>query len=100
MSHIAAATTAKGEVKVIVVPTKAPAPGEVQIRVEYGAMIPPDVYAADFGLFVSSYPSILGFSTAGTVNQIGDGVKDLKVGDKVSNQTLLKGGTSLLNLLL
>lgn len=83
-SHLAAATTAKGQLNVIEVPTEAPKPGEVQIKVEYGAMIPPDVYAADRGLFVPSYPSILGFSSAGTVSQIADDVQDVKVGDKVT----------------
>jgi NADPH:quinone reductase-like Zn-dependent oxidoreductase len=91
-SHLAAATTAKGQFNVIEVPTEAPKPGEVQIKVEYGAMIPPDVYAVDRGLFVPSYPFILGFSSAGIVSQIGDGVENVKVGDKVNHKALSKDG--------
>jgi NADPH:quinone reductase-like Zn-dependent oxidoreductase len=82
-THIAIATTAKAEIGTIRVPTEEPGNEEVLIKVEYAAMIPPDAYIVDRGIFVSEYPFILGFTTAGTISSVGRDVKDLKPGDRV-----------------
>lgn len=81
--HTAIATTAKGEIDAIQVPTRAPGAGEVRIKIEYAGMIPFDTYVTDRGFYVQSYPVVLGFTSAGTVAEIGSGVEDLKVGDRV-----------------
>ncbi len=83
-THTAIATTAKGVVGTIQVPTAEPGSEEVLIKVDYAAMIPPDVYIADRGFIIGdSYPFILGFTVAGTVSKIGNDIKDLKPGDRV-----------------
>ncbi|KJA26772.1 hypothetical protein HYPSUDRAFT_35919 [Hypholoma sublateritium FD-334 SS-4] len=82
--HTAIAATAKGQIDVIQVPTRAPDAGEVLLRVEYAAMIAFDTYVTDLGFFVEEYPMILGFSASGTVSNLGSGVEGLKVGDRVT----------------
>lgn len=82
-THTAIATTAKGAIDTIQVPTEEPGTEEILLKVEYAAMIPPDAYIADRGFLVSSYPLTLGFTAAGTVVKVGSGVKDLKAGDRV-----------------
>ena len=37
----------------------------------------------DLGYSVTEFPTILGFNASGTVVQLGDGVTDLAVGDRV-----------------
>lgn len=84
-THTAVATTAKGKLEVITLPTPIPEPGEVLIRVRYAALIPPDTYQLDSGFLLNedSYPYVLGFAASGEVKTVGDGVADLKEGDKV-----------------
>jgi Zn-dependent alcohol dehydrogenase len=48
-----------------------------------------DSYQVDVGFFVQSYPTILGFNAAGTIAQVGPGVTDLSVGDKVCHENIL-----------
>ncbi|TFK42016.1 chaperonin 10-like protein [Crucibulum laeve] len=83
-THTAIATTAKGQLNAIQVPTESPAEGEVLLKVEYAAMIPFDGYVTDRGYAVQEYPMVLGFGAAGTVEKVGTGVEDLKVGDRVT----------------
>ncbi|KAL0951908.1 hypothetical protein HGRIS_008563 [Hohenbuehelia grisea] len=83
-THLAAVTTAKGDFNVIEVPTSRPGPGEILLKNEYGAMIAFDTYVTDLGYMVDSYPLALGFSAAGTVAEVGEGVDDLKVGDRIT----------------
>jgi len=66
------------------VPTSAPGPNEVLVKVEYAGVTPLDTAMADFGLFIQSYPTRLGFNAAGTVVKVGSDVKSLVVGDKVT----------------
>lgn len=82
-THIAIATTALGELDAIQVPTERPGAEEVLIKVEYAAMIPADNYRMDFGHSVEMYPLILGYGAAGFVVEVGEGVHEFKVGDRV-----------------
>lgn len=82
-THTAIAATAKGQFDAIQVPTHPPVEGEVLIKVEYAAMIAFDTYVVDRGFYVQSYPMTLGFSASGTVAELGSGVNDLKVGERV-----------------
>lgn len=84
-THTAIATTSKGLLEAIQVPTGIPAEGEVLIKVEYAALVPFDAYVTDRGFYVNGYPVILGFNAAGTVSKVGLGVRDLKFGDRVIN---------------
>lgn len=81
--HTAIATTFKGQLEAIQVPTEVPGKGEVLIKVEYAALVPFDAYVTDRGFYVKRYPVILGFNAAGTVAKVGLGVHDLKSGDRV-----------------
>jgi len=88
-THSAVATTAKGVVSTIQVPTTEPGSEEVLVKVEYAAMIPPDVYIVDKAFIIGeSYPFTLGFTVAGTVAKVGNDIKDLKPGDRVAAFTL------------
>ena len=82
-SHFAIATTAKGVLEQIQLPTPTPGPGEVLIKVHYAALIPFDTYQLDRGYVVNEYPHVLAFAGAGEVKAVGEGVVDLKEGDKV-----------------
>lgn len=82
-THRAIATTAKGVFEEIEVPTTRPETGEVLIKVDYASMIAFDTYQTDLTYMVAQYPVVLGFNAAGTVAEVGPGVDDLKVGDRV-----------------
>ena len=88
-THKAIATTSKGVFEEILVPTGKPQAGEILLKVQYSAMIAFDTYQTDLGYFVNEYPVILGFNASGTVEEVGPGVVDLKVGDKVTSLVLL-----------
>lgn len=83
-THKAIATTAKGVLDEITVKTEQPGSDEVLVQTYYSALIPPDTYQLDRGLFVGGYPQILGFAGAGKVVAVGSEVKDLVVGERVS----------------
>ncbi|KAI0027934.1 GroES-like protein [Vararia minispora EC-137] len=83
-SHTAIVARALGgPLEAISVPTPAPGPGEVLVRVEWASATPFDNWLTDFGMTVQSWPAFLGENTAGTVERLGEGVTTLKVGDKV-----------------
>ncbi|KAL5494804.1 hypothetical protein ACEPAI_266 [Sanghuangporus weigelae] len=83
-THFAVATTARGILEQVQLPTPQPGPGNVLIKVHYTALTPPDTYQLDRGFMVSDYPCVLGLASAGVVKAVGNGVTDLKEGDKVS----------------
>lgn len=82
--HHAIALTSSGAIDQIELPTPSPAANEVLYEVHYAGLMPADVYQIDKGLFVQEYPSVIGVSSAGYVKAVGEGVTDIKVGDKVS----------------
>jgi NADPH:quinone reductase-like Zn-dependent oxidoreductase len=77
---VAVATRAPLEIHQV--PTVPPSDGEVRIRVEWTASTPLDLHQADGGLLVK-HPQVLGDGIAGTVVEVGPGVKRLRVNDKV-----------------
>ena len=64
-------------------PTPAPRTGEVLIRVEAAGVNYIDVYHRT-GLYPLPLPMPIGLEGAGTVEAVGDGVRDLKVGGRVA----------------
>ena len=90
-SHVAIAITSKGNLEEVQVSTPTPGPGEVLIRVHYAALIPFDTYQLDRGYLLTekSYPHVIGFSASGLVKAVGEGVTDLKVGDRVCSTLLI-----------
>lgn len=60
-----------------------PEEGEVLVRVEATALNPVDWKIQAYNFFVKDYPAVLGTDIAGTVVQLGSGVTNVAVGDKV-----------------
>ncbi|TVY36120.1 Protein TOXD [Lachnellula subtilissima] len=82
-THSAVVTASvRGPLEVIQVPTIKPSIGEVLVKVEWTASTPLDLHQNDSGLLVQ-HPQILGGNIAGTVVELGQEVKNLKLGDKV-----------------
>jgi NADPH2:quinone reductase len=73
------------------VETAAPAPGEVRLRQSAVGLNFIDVYHRS-GLYkLASLPAVIGMEGAGTVTAVGDGVTDLKAGDRVAYAGVLGG---------
>lgn len=75
------------------------APGNVVVQVAYASVNPADWKAREGWLsryFQYQFPFVVGFDAAGIVAEVGEGVTDLKVGDRVvtaSNQGLGERGS-------
>jgi len=83
-THTAIAITAQGVLDVIQTETGSPGPGEVLFKVAYASIILFDVWAMDLGYYVTEYPTGIGYGASGTVVEVGPGVENLAVGDRVS----------------
>jgi D-arabinose 1-dehydrogenase-like Zn-dependent alcohol dehydrogenase len=59
--------------------------GEVKIKVKFGALCYRDYLQIEGYYPRSKYPLILGHEVVGEVEEVGEGVKDLRVGDKVTS---------------
>ena len=65
-------------------PVPKPGPGEVVVKIHSTALNPVDWKASRYSFpFLSNFPAVLGTDSAGTVEAIGEGVTNFKVGDKV-----------------
>ncbi|KAG6810134.1 hypothetical protein H0H92_013166 [Tricholoma furcatifolium] len=62
-----------------------PGPDQLLVRIEAVALNPIDWKARKFGLYLndSQYPAVLGSDVAGVVVEVGDGVSNRAVGDRV-----------------
>jgi NADPH:quinone reductase-like Zn-dependent oxidoreductase len=60
-----------------------PGPGFVLVKVESCALNAVDEHIRLTGIFVDKYPFIVGNDGSGTVEQVGEGVSELAVGDRV-----------------
>jgi NADPH:quinone reductase len=65
------------------IPTPAPAAGQVLVRVEAAGVNYIDVYHRT-GLYPLPLPLPIGLEGAGTIERLGEGVRDLKEGDRVA----------------
>lgn len=67
------------------VPIPEPGKNEILIKVKSAALNPGDSFIKKFGVPETSvkYPLILGFDFAGEVVELGEGVANFKVGDRV-----------------
>ena len=61
-----------------------PGPGEIRFRVEAAGLNFIDTYKRS-GLYAVTLPHILGQEAAGVVTAVGEGVSDLRVGDRVAS---------------
>ncbi|KAI8631743.1 GroES-like protein [Xylariaceae sp. FL1651] len=74
-THLAAVSLSKGQpFEIQTRPTPIPGLGEVLIAVKSIALNPADGYMRDQGLFISTYPTVLGFDISGLVLQVGEKV--------------------------
>ncbi|TBU30550.1 GroES-like protein [Dichomitus squalens] len=60
-----------------------PKRGELLIRNESVGLNPVDWKIQQWGMFLDNYPAIIGAEGAGTIEAVGEGVTDLKKGDRV-----------------
>lgn len=60
-----------------------PGPGEVLVKIHATALNPVDWKIRAFNILDYTYPAIVGRDSAGTVEEVGDGVVGLAKGDKV-----------------
>ena len=82
-----AVMTAIGKVELMERPIPSPAPGEVLVKVEYVGICGSDLHyfeSGRIGDFVVQTPFVLGHEAGGVVVETGEGVTDLKPGDRVA----------------
>jgi NADPH:quinone reductase-like Zn-dependent oxidoreductase len=60
-----------------------PGPGFVLVKIESCALNPVDKHIQVSGIFVDKYPYIVGNDGSGIVEEVGEGVSELRKGDKV-----------------
>jgi NADPH:quinone reductase-like Zn-dependent oxidoreductase len=74
-THLATVSPAKGQpFELQTRPTPKPGPGELLIAVKSVALNPADAYMRDQGLFIPTYPTVIGFDMSGLVLEVGDNV--------------------------
>jgi NADPH:quinone reductase-like Zn-dependent oxidoreductase len=74
-THLAAVSLAKGKpFELQTRPTPKPGPDELLIAVKSVALNPADAYMRDQGLFIPTYPTVIGFDMSGLVLEVGDNV--------------------------
>lgn len=83
-THTAISSLSLKHFDAVQVPTPTPGEGEVLIKVAYAAMIAFDTYVNDLG-YHATFPMTFGFNSSGTIAEVGSGIEDLKVGDRVSH---------------
>jgi NADPH:quinone reductase-like Zn-dependent oxidoreductase len=65
-----------------------PQPNEIVAEVAFAGLNHIDVNQAETGAYIQAFPFILGKEWSGKVVELGSDVKDLKVGDAVSQHTI------------
>lgn len=70
-------------------PTPKPAPGEVLVKIAYSGVNFIDTYHRS-GLYKLPLPAVIGSEASGKVEQLGEGVTQFKIGDRVA-YTLARG---------
>ncbi|KAK7397777.1 hypothetical protein QQX98_012857 [Neonectria punicea] len=74
-THLAAVSLAKGQpFELQTRPTPKPGPDEILIEVKSVALNPADGHMRGQGLFISTYPTVIGFDISGLVLEVGDNV--------------------------
>ncbi|TEB33451.1 GroES-like protein [Coprinellus micaceus] len=71
------------------VPVPKPGKGEVLLKIHSAALNPVDWKLQKYGFFLETYPATLGSDIAGEVIELGDGVTELSIGDKVFTQGII-----------
>ncbi|KAJ7505089.1 chaperonin 10-like protein [Mycena galericulata] len=64
-------------------PIPVPGPGQILIKVKATALNPVDWKQQKYGIFIKTWPVVVGVDMAGDVEQIGEGVQGFTKGEKV-----------------
>ena len=72
-----------GKLVVDTIPVPKPGPGDILIKVHAAALNPVDWKIQKYGVFIQSFPAILGTDISGEVEEIAEDVSDFKKGDRV-----------------
>ncbi|KAI7880933.1 GroES-like protein [Lichtheimia hyalospora FSU 10163] len=75
------------DLQIIEIPVPKPAQGEVQLQVKACGICGSDIHLwkyGEIGIFPVTRPQLLGHEAAGVVTAVGEGVTNLKVGDRVA----------------
>lgn len=75
------------DLQIIEIPVPKPAQGEVQLQVKACGICGSDIHLwkyGEIGIFPVTKPQLLGHEAAGVVTAVGEGVTNLKVGDRVA----------------
>lgn len=64
-------------------PVPHPGPGQVLIKVHAAALNPIDPLIQKIGFMINEWPAVAGSDGAGEVCALGEGVSEVKVGDRV-----------------
>ncbi|GAB1744047.1 hypothetical protein NU219Hw_g1083t1 [Hortaea werneckii] len=84
-THLAAVATGEGQPLVVQSRrTPAPGPDELLVQVKAVGLNPADHIMRDQGLFIRSYPTVLGFDISGLVLEVGDNVRQRTAPDETT----------------
>ena len=72
-----------GQFVVTTVDVSKPSPGEILVKIQAASLNALDWKIQKHGIFVDHYPVIIGKDIAGDVVEVGSGVTDVAVGDRV-----------------
>lgn len=79
-----------GKIAVDTIPVPKVAPGDILVKVKAAALNPVEWKIQKYGVFIDTYPAVLGTDIAGDVEELGEGVTDFEKGDRVVLQGQLK----------
>ncbi|KAL5486254.1 hypothetical protein ACEPAI_7300 [Sanghuangporus weigelae] len=82
----------QGEFSVGTRPIPKPVPGELLVKVHATALNPLDWGIRQYGIIVKEYPVVLGLDSAGSVEEIGEGVEGFAKGDRVLHSGNVRNG--------
>lgn len=77
----------KDDLQVVEIPMPNPNAGEVQVQVKATGICGSDIHLwkyGEIGIFPVTRPQLLGHESAGVVTAVGEGVTNLRVGDRVA----------------
>lgn len=73
----------QGNFEVVETTIPKPGSGEILVKIHSTGLNPLDWKIQKYGIIVENYPAILGFEASGVIEEAGEGVTNLKKGDKV-----------------
>jgi NADPH:quinone reductase-like Zn-dependent oxidoreductase len=72
-----------GDFTLVDFPVPKPGKDEVLVKIQSSALNPVDWMIQKLGTLIKHYPALLGFDIAGDVVELGEGVTQVEIGDKV-----------------